>query len=109
MSHIEQMEAEINDHTDKMAIARKVVEEYENTMKYGNSAEQAVFWNIRSKHGSDCYRIAVDQEDKEREKEEQKKTEKYPKLYADEVGGKIAGSVFVTLRIHLPCANIFMN
>jgi len=88
ISKIDLMEQEIADHTDKMVIGRKVLDEYENTMKYGDSAEQSEFWNIRSEHEYDCYRLAVDQACKEREQEEQKKEEKvrkHARFFADEL------------------------
>lgn len=98
MNNIDQMEQYMADHADKLAIGRKVVEEYENTMKYGDSAEQSEFWKIRSKYEYECFQCATVQlakEEEQREQEKEAKIRKYAKIHADE-WSKTVGDKTVT-------------
>ena len=92
MNKIDQMEQKIAAHADRLSIGRKVLQEYKQTMEHGDSAEQSEFWTIRSEYEYDCYWLAVDQAEKEREEREHEKTErvkKNAKIFADEVVKKI--------------------
>ena len=58
---------------DSLLIGRKILKAYEDTEKNGTKVEQTDFWMEYSEYEYECYRLAVDQINKEQEQIEQKR------------------------------------
>ncbi len=84
----DELEREIQKHTDSLVIGRKILKNYNHTMENGTYIEQTDFWMGYSQYEYECWRMAVDEANEKQRREEQEKiekTKKFATIFAKEI------------------------